>query len=224
MPLERFDRDTAIAFVDISGFGAIMKRDRDNAMEKLRIFYENGYMTLRAHKHTPPVPNVEGLFVTDCGILFVRHRDGQPVSLLERLLEVIEDLNRRMLAAGIALQTSVTYGHFAYHPKADFDGIEKNYIFGDGYIDAFRDNESAAPKLDPGLCRLPIASLPRGTVEAAEHSQSPIWRRCRRQGKHLYFYWMVRETEQIDQIRECYKVANRSKYDIINETLRTIGT
>jgi hypothetical protein len=148
MPLERFDNDTAIAFVDISGFRAIMKGNRNKAMEKLRIFYETGYLTLWDHKHTPPSPNVEGLFVTDCGILFLRHRDGQPLTLLERLLEVIEDLNRRMLAAGITLQTSVTYGHFAYHPKADFDGIEKNYIFGDGYIDAFRDSESAAPKLD----------------------------------------------------------------------------
>ena len=46
MPIQPFNGDTAVAFVDVSGFKRMM-RNRDRAMATLAQFYQEGYQTLR---------------------------------------------------------------------------------------------------------------------------------------------------------------------------------
>ena len=66
MPILDFNGDTFVAFTDISGFKELMKNDR-NALESIRHFYQSGYNVLQT------IGNIEGFFVSDCGILFARN-------------------------------------------------------------------------------------------------------------------------------------------------------
>ena len=169
MPIQPFNRNTAVAFVDVAGFKRLM-RNRDKAMETLARFYEVGYGTLRRFREQNGM-SVEGLFVTDCGILFVRHQDQQPARIIALLLTAVQELNRRLFRDGIQTTTSVAFGFFRYNPLNEYDGLEKNYIFGDAYVDAYQDS-GATPKMEPGMCRFllngidlpPEAEAPAPTV------------------------------------------------------------
>lgn len=65
MPIHDFHGETFVAFIDISGFKELMKND-DDALKALSRLYQAGYNVLQERN------GVEGLFVFDCGILFVR--------------------------------------------------------------------------------------------------------------------------------------------------------
>lgn len=51
-----------------------MRSDREEAARSLGKFYSAGFNVLRENRNFNP--RVEGLFVTDCAILFVRHEQG----------------------------------------------------------------------------------------------------------------------------------------------------
>lgn len=215
MPIQQFHGDTAVAFLDMSGFKQMM-RNREKAMQTLGQFYEVGFATLRQHRRVD-APSVEGVFVTDCGILFVRHDARQPVEILETLLPVVEDLNRRLFAHDIKATTSVAFGLFRYNPLNEYDGIEKNFVFGPAYIDAFKDNESA-PRPDPGTCRILNDNWQHPNVDAMKGH--PIWGRCKFCEKHVHFFWMCETPEEIRNVERQYERANQSRFDTIHKTLQ----
>ena len=60
-----FSGETFVAFMDISGFKELMKQGK--AINALDVFYEAGFDVLENSSH------IEGIFVSDCGIVFARN-------------------------------------------------------------------------------------------------------------------------------------------------------
>ncbi len=204
MPIPDYDGDTFVGFADISGFKEMMKRG-DRAITALNQFYSAGYQVLQETQ------DVHGIFVSDCAVLFVNAATDAPQRLMS-LLGVVEQINRKMLGHDVMLTTSIAYGHFSYHQRLEFTGIEKNPIFGNAYVAAFVDNESGHPTIQPGQCRLIDQGLDR---LGALHIPRLIHER-----KHHYFYWMARNEKAITAFTERYADAYQQKYRGMLEAIK----
>lgn len=220
--LDDFKGRTFVAFLDISGFKRMMKEETGGgepgrALEALDIFYQCGYDLLQ--KDNVPV---EGIFISDCGILFVR--TGQDKKMcLESLLDVIRIINKRMLKDDFRLTTSIAYGYFKYEQRVEVKTIDKNLIYGSAYVDAFYDNEYGVPKIQPGQCR--IVNLPPEIERTLEgnHSQDEILRLLKKKNggdNNYYFYWMVETPSEIDYFEKKYTDAYNSRYDGMLKVLK----
>jgi hypothetical protein len=209
MPVQNYNGQTFVAFLDISGFKELMKKDED-ALEALNRFYQAGYDALQTAE------GVEGFFVSDCGILFVR--TGSIHEKLRKIMNVIKEINSRMLARGYMLTTSIAYGDFDYHDKLEFNGIEKNPIYGYAYIQAFLDNETGSPRIQPGQCRL----VKKGLPPELDFSQTDLnlLKQKDRDTSHLYFYWNVDHPHQIDDFEQHYNDSYKLKYTGMLSALR----
>ena len=228
MPLESFNGTTFVAFTDISGFKDMMEDER-RAIRALDRFYQAGYDALRQKNY---VPRVDGLFVSDCGILFVREADPHPAASLRALLKVIEAINRDVLRADVMLTTSIAYGPFSYHERIEFPGIQKSLTYGDAYLTAYLDNERGKPRMQPGQCRIVLRQT--GQVEdALRDFNCPRVRRATgvradgggrgrmKDAKHAYFFWMVSQENQIVGFERRYRDAYSLKYKGMLDALRS---
>jgi hypothetical protein len=198
MPVQNFSGQTFVAFLDISGFKDLMKDDR-KALDALNELYQSGYNALKN------ADGVEGFFVSDSGILFVR--SGSIHERLTKIMSVVKRINRQMLLRNYMLTTSIAYGHFDYHDKLEFDGIEKNPIYGFAYVQAFLDNETGSPTIQPGQCRLVTRNVP----PELDFSH-PDFSLLRQKGNHRYFYWNVDEANEIDNFEHEYNDSYKLKY------------
>jgi hypothetical protein len=213
MPVQNFHGDTFVAFLDISGFKELMKIDL-NALNALNIFYQAGYNALHDE------PTVQGFFVSDCGVLFAR--TGSINERLNALLRVIKVINTKMLRKNLTLTTSIAYGNFDYQDKLEFDGIEKNPIYGFAYVQAFLNNEVGKPKLEPGQCRLIKQHLPIEIQNSLD--QFPFLRMRRSDRNHLYYYWNVQTVNEIELFEEEFTNAYKLKYTGMLSALKTFGS
>jgi hypothetical protein len=70
MSINNYNGDTFVAFLDISGFKELMRNENKalNALDKL---YQYSYVVIKGNYQQNSV-QVEGLFVSDSGILFAR--------------------------------------------------------------------------------------------------------------------------------------------------------
>jgi hypothetical protein len=186
MPIRNFDGDTFVAFADIAGFKSMMS-DGTRGPAALDALYASGFAVLSRDHDTEPW--VEGLFVSDCGILFVHRHQAAPVASLEVLLSAVEDLNRRCFERAVSLTTAVAWGGFSYHDRIEIPGIEKNPIYGNAYVSAFTDNEGT-PKLYPNECRILKRGLPQEVSAFCTHRTGQIASRIREAENHFYFEWM----------------------------------
>ncbi len=210
MPVENYQGDTFVAFLDISGFKILM-RDEQRALRALDQFYETGFRVLHNQSNMGN-SRIDGFFVSDSGILFVRSDTGVSYEQLEALLDAIEQINRRMLGYDFMLTCSVAYGRFSYHGRFEFTGIEKNPIYGNAYVHAFLDNENGTPKIQPGQCRIIKRGLPATFENLSEHLGSLVFRRLRNKDRHYYFYWMVDNEGGIEDFEKRYNDTYDLKY------------
>jgi hypothetical protein len=127
MPIiKNFERDTFVAFLDISGFKVLMQK-RDKAWKALDRLYSFGYDILQNQKELNG-HRVEGIFISDKGVLFVRNNprnDIHQTDELHSLLQAIKNINQRMLESEFMLTTSIAYGKFKYQKRIEFPGIGK---------------------------------------------------------------------------------------------------
>lgn len=213
MPISNFDGRTFVAFIDISGFKQLMK-DEKRAWKALDLFYNHGYETIRESRRQNNI-SIEGIFVSDSGILFVRNCDDKTESL-KALLKVVRELNRRMLDDNFMLTTSIAYRHFKYQKRIESEGIEKNQIYGNAYTLAFLDNETGKPKIQPGQCRIVKQSLLEELIQSINSSNNDeILRMVKRRANdtdHYYFYWMVENPEEIEDFEKEYSDVYNLKY------------
>jgi hypothetical protein len=155
MPIQSYHGETFVAFIDISGFKAMMK-NREFARNALSTFFQTGYSVLRGQMNSPEIENINGIFISDCGILFSRFNGEinnnieDKAQALKSLLLVIEEISRTVINADIMLTASISYGRFDYSQTIEFNAIEKNLLFGFAYLNAFLDNDSGKPKIEPG--------------------------------------------------------------------------
>lgn len=210
MPVENYEGDTFVAFLDISGFKVLM-RDEQRALRALDRFYATGFWVLHGQNNISNY-RVDGFFVSDSGVLFVRNGDGETVEQLESILRAVERINREMLNNDFMLTSSIAYGRFSYHGRLEFTGIEKNPIYGDAYVHAFLDNENGSPKIQPGQCRIIKRNLPTFFDNLLSRRHSSILSRTKDSGKHYQFYWMVDSEQEIDEFEKQYNDAYDLKY------------
>jgi len=204
MPIPNYNGSTFVAFLDISGFKEMMKHEKQ-AVIALDHFYTSGYNILQENQ------NVHGFFVSDCAILFVNNHEP-PTTQIRPLLNVVDQLNRNLLSYNIMLTTSIAYGRFSYHQRFEFEGIEKNPVFGNAYVSAFLDCESGTPRIQPGECRIVKANI--------EHENLTSVPRLSEQPRHYYFFWMVRDEHDIEDFRKRYDDAYQQKYRGMLEALK----
>lgn len=148
MPINNYNGDTFVAFLDISGLKELMRNEK-KVWEALNKLYQHGYEILRNQENEC---RVEGIFISDCGVLFVR-RNNQILDNSESLISLltkIKRINKGMRESDFMLTTSIAYGKFRYQERIEFEGIEKNLIYGNAYVSAFLDNENGKPKIQPG--------------------------------------------------------------------------
>lgn len=207
MPIADYNGNTFVAFTDISGFKELMKKDTD-ALEAIRHFYQTGYNVLRDSEH------VEGFFVSDCGILFARN--GNPEGKLRAILNAIKRINQRMIERDYMLTTSIAFGHFDYQGKIEFQGIEKNPIYGGAYVQAFLDNETGKPRIQPGQCRLMKKNLPE-----INEDNFPLLVKRGNNNQHLYFYWNLEDTNHIEEFERKYRDSYSLKYSGMINALKS---
>jgi len=69
MPIESYHGKTFVSFIDISGFKAMIK-NREKARDALSTFFQTGYSVLKERQDVELHKKIDGLFVSDCGVLF----------------------------------------------------------------------------------------------------------------------------------------------------------
>lgn len=221
MPISNFNGETFVAFVDISGFKQLMK-DEKRAWRALDRFYSYGYEVIKRDRQQNNI-YVDGIFVSDSGILFVRNCNNI-IECLKAVLMVVKELNRRMLDNDFMLTTSIAYGHFKYQERIEFEGIEKNPIYGNAYVSAFLDNETGKPGIQPGQCRIVKQNLPNELIQSIEDSNNNgilcMVKKRDNDKEHYYFYWIVETPEEIEQFKKEYTDAYNLKYAGILKALK----
>ncbi|MDD4899255.1 MAG: hypothetical protein PHT31_06370 [Candidatus Omnitrophica bacterium] len=217
MPITNFEGNTFVAFLDISGFKEMVKH-QEKAWLALDRFYQLGYNILR--RQNDEFPRVDGLFISDCGILFAR--EGNSVqNQLSSLLSKIEKINKGMLEEDVMLTTSIAFGPFKYQERIEFSGIEKNPVFGSAYIAAYLDSANGKPAIQPGQCRILMENLPNEVIGFIENGQQEITRRIQRVGtKHYFFYWNVRSPHDIEGFIQRYHDSYNLKYSGMLKALK----
>lgn len=209
MPIAPFHGNTFVAFMDISGFKVLMKdKDKKRAWRALDRLYSSGFDVINSFNR-----EVEGLFVSDCGILFVRNCDDK-VASMKSLLEATKKINEKMLDRetsenNFMLTTSIAYGGFKYQNRLVIEGIEKNAFCGKAYIDAFIDTEEGKPKIQPGQCRIVKENLPSEIMDALHTTFQndgvlQLIKPRKNDNNHFYFYWMLENSSQIDDFEKQY--------------------
>lgn len=188
MPLASFQGKTFVAFTDIVGFTTMMREaGGQRAVQALDDFYRIGFSLVREQSSKPI--QVEGLFISDCGILFARDEQHSVPDRLEAILTAAELIHRRCSEAAVFLTTSIAWGQFSYDQRIEIPGIEKNPIYGNAYVHAFADNDGGMPKIYPGECRIIRRELPTDAVDYCERREGGFASRIRSTERHFYFEW-----------------------------------
>jgi len=186
MPLRPFDGTTFVAFCDIAGFKSVLKKNPKRAATMLDVFYSSGFEAIRHQQQNNEI-DVDGLFVSDCGVLHARPGDG--IAQLESLCKVLTSVHQTCFQNAFSLATSIAYGNYRIEERVVFPGIEKNPIMGFAYLAAYADQSTASPKLHPPEIRLLKSNLPQPVVDYCLGENTPIARKMRDDGKHFYFEW-----------------------------------
>lgn len=198
MPVQDFQGNTFVAFTDISGFKEMMKGDGSRAINALDKLNQAGFDSLNNST------NVNGFFISDCGVLFVKNSNLSKIEQFEAILRVIKEINKKLLSEDIMLTTSIAYGQFSYDQRIEFDGISKDPIYGNAYVSAFLDNETGTPKMQPGQCRI-VANNINDDVWASNSFLKKI-------RNHIYYYWMLNDYSEIESFEREYKDTYQLKF------------
>lgn len=215
MPIQNFDGNTFIAFTDISGFKQLML-NRNNAISTLQHFYQCGFDIIQNQPNNSL--KVEGFFISDCAILFIRNSPSNNLQALHKLLKAIEKFNKKMLEKDLMLTTSISYGYFNYEGKFEISGTEKNQIFGDAYVEAFLDNETGKPKIRPGECRILLKRFPNDLI-LFQNNRNDEYRLIKIKN-YLYYYWMVNSLDEVDAFNTRYNDSYNLQFRGMVEALK----
>lgn len=211
MSITDFHGETFVAYVDISGFKELMIHN--NAIQALNIFYSSGYDVLLNQKVDPNI-KIEGVFVSDCAVLYANSKSKSIIEKLDAILIIIKKINMRMLQENYMLTSSIAYGEFSYHNRIEFPGIEKNPIYGSAYVNAFLDNEKTLPKMQPGQCRILINDAVNDAIAGCENKPGEISlvKKIKGDNKHLRYYWNLETIDQVEAFENEYMNSYNTKY------------
>ncbi len=170
-----------------------------------------------------------GIFISDCGILFVPNesKDNNDAKLnsLRMILNAVREINCEMLKEDIILTTSIAYGNFNYTSRFNHEYIEKNLLYGDAYIYAYFDNENGL-RGKSGQCRIvndeKIYELIKNNKYKSGDILSLLLQNYNDSHRYYYyFYWMLKHPNPRDikifktKYNHCLK--NEFKWDCIKK-------
>lgn len=207
MAILDFDGKTFVAFLDISGFKSMMKKEK--AFDALDKFYSFGYQAID-DQNPDDSKKLNGIFVSDSGILFIdnSHCNEPLLDQLTFLLEKIKKINQKMLDHNYMLTTSISYGKFKFQDRIQIQGIIKNAVYGSAYVSAVIDSENGMPKIQPGECRF-VEDEEFPFFQKLEKSQTNgtlnLVTKKPNEKNHLYYYWHRKNPNQIKKFDEDYK-------------------
>lgn len=213
MPVHPYAGDTFVAFMDISGFSNMMS-DGDRAWHVLNRFYSAGFGVLRQQTQLDRA-HVEGFFISDSGILFVRATDTEAkTGSLTQLLGAVREMNVEMAKVDAMLTSSIAWGYFSYDERLQFAGIEKQALYGNAYVAAVLDNMKEAPAIQPGQCRIVRRHLPNDVVDAIERHTAGLELVCKRgdDRDRFYHYWMLNSANDVAAFERNYARAADARY------------
>ncbi len=231
MGIYDFKGETYVAFIDISGFKRMMK-DKDRIAKVVYNFYDSGYTILKQYQTRGPnePSTIQGIFVSDCGILFVNiNHQSNEVDLrvkresLNQLLNVVKKINLHMIDINVMLTTSIAYGSLTCTEKIEFKGISKNPFYGDAYLNAFVDHKDRQKKIHAGECRIVKKTLPEGLITEGSKSHFENFELLREKLKnksHIYFYWMVKGKSEITKFNKDYANIETERYRRMTELIK----
>ncbi len=199
MAIRGFEGKTFVSFIDISGFKRMME-DEERALDALDLFYNAGFNVLENQTNTYPI--IKGILVSDCGILFARSKPDKMdnIKILNKMLKVISDINKRLINNQIMLTASIAYGSFKYQKRIVLQKLNKEYIYGRPYIKAYLDNDGSNPKIRPGECRILAENLPSDVklnIEVSINDHIGLFDKNLQDIEHYYYYWMCKDTNLI---------------------------
>lgn len=206
MPISFMGDNRFVAFIDLSGFKELMRKDKDCALKVIRRFFKIGFDITNPDAENSD-RNIHGLFISDCCVIWsqaTNDTEESKFSQFELILKAVKDINHRVLMdslmkkKNIMLKSSVAFGEFEYIETRKHELIQKEMIFGDAYIRAYEDNSL---KLDPGLCRIVIdKKFPdsiKTKIDQDRDSSFRISLIMKKQSKYYYF-WNCHSRNEIE--------------------------
>jgi len=238
MPINSYagQGNTFVAFIDISGFKAMMNEKNPNgeskAIEALRVFYQTCYDILGESTNS----HINGVLVSDCGVLFVRNDRNRTLDSqrLGSLLKVIARINRTLVEEDILLTTSIAWADFTYEDKLVFSGITKSALEGNAYLNAYLDNTRKRGRIKPGECRIVFSKNNpndrknlKEVIRTLRTDASQRW--ClENRTSHCYFHWGLTSAESLpsfkQQYNDAWKIKSSAKYTAILQLLKDTST
>jgi len=236
--LHEFSGETFVAFLDISGFKEYLKPSgptelhSERAVQVLGDFYQAGFDVITNNNEDDNKYKISGIFISDCGILFIRF-GGAWIRPLKNFLEVINKINIKMINNDHLTTCSIAYGDFNYQNRISSEYIRKNPIFGIGYLNAFTDNEYGSPKIRPGDCRIVTKGFPpfprdQNTGESVFYPPDEITVLNQLKlikseaGRHYYYYWMLNNEQDYAEYNKIYNKIEEEKYDRLKNAIKQI--
>ncbi|MCW3989806.1 MAG: hypothetical protein NWE88_07015 [Candidatus Bathyarchaeota archaeon] len=218
--IEPYTNKTWVAFVDISGFKNEMRKGKRQARKMLNKFhnsiFNNGLLFTNRNPDWNTI-ELNLLSVSDCAILFTRNQNRTSLEIskgLATMLLFIKNMNRELIRPPkprILTTSSICYGEFNIEPRTEGSGINKEFFYGDGYVDAYRDNSSQSNKIQPGECRIKIDENINIDFE------DNVFRLLNRERRYYMYYWMLDNPIDISKFKQVYNInIYELKKDILN--------
>jgi hypothetical protein len=229
MPIPNYpEKETCVAFLDVSGFKQKVREGIRSAAKFLDKFYRKMYATVGSYNTLNRMngAQIRSLVVSDCSVIFVDNSGlvEDKIRDIQTVLGFIRQINRNLISkeSGLSIMTtcSVDYGKFKYEDRLEFEGIDKEFLLGKPYISAYLDNEKL--KRYPGKCRI-LTDLSTLNADRDEYDSLCQFLSERRRG-YRYFYWMINNRDSMkDFDREywnAFRIGGSQKYAAISEVLQ----
>ncbi|MFX0211567.1 MAG: hypothetical protein ACFFDT_36655 [Candidatus Hodarchaeota archaeon] len=215
-----YNDKTWVGFIDISGFKNEMRKGKRHTRNMLNKFYNCVYNNRFLFANRNPDWNTIELnliSISDCAILFTRNqnRTSQEISKgLATILLFIKNVNRelvRLPKPRILTTSSICYGDFNFETRLEGSGIDKEFFYGDAYVEAYLDSASLSNTINPGECRIKIDENININFE------DYIFRLLYREKNHYKYYWMLDNPEDIPGFKRVYNInIYELKKDVLN--------
>lgn len=146
MPKKYFSNYTYIAYIDIWGFTACVIHDPGRADSILHAFYDFVEKEITESKGF-----LKGLVVSDSALLYEVQPTGKIKPFKLTLFEAVININRNCLLKGdfrdskpFLLKTGISFGYLKYDSSSSVSDLQKGFIRGDGYLNAYSAAENVA--------------------------------------------------------------------------------
>lgn len=216
MSIQPYSGETFVAFLDVSGFKEMMKRE-NMARRALNKFYTTIYRvgtTFLNPRNQNDLLQVDAVVISDCAMLFSRNTDPSQdkAKSMQSILRFVQQVNGQLIdsrsSPPIMTTCSIAYGDFKYENRIEFESVRKNFFVGWPYVKSFLDNENGKPKIQPGQCRLMKENLNlRESLPV-----HPPFSLLEETNKYYYFHWMLDSLEDLKRFRQEYRDTYQLKF------------